>query len=563
MRALHVHSEAECCTDSPSTFPRPAQAVAQKAADTQRQTRQQTNAPMTFRDAPIRVKRQPGVTELQALAAAAGPRLSTDQLLGGAGNSMETPLVDTQELAQMALRSNGRQLRPEAVAEATANGTMPPSPAAMAAVASDGASAMSVDEPLALMDGGGLHVEIDTPRAARMALRSHTTTNTTTNPPAPAASAAAVSTAVHAAAHAAVHATDPSAAANSSAAALPAAAATSGMRRPRPTSSIWTRNGCRRGCTVGAQQPEQQGCQHRGPPAVAACDALNDLLCSHCGDTHAPVDVAAALDATRVGAGLTARHSLDCRQLQGDEVLPRPRGGPALRRVVPPERLVAFERINGALSPPDDPAPPPPLQAAPLVGSSKLLVLAKMHGHQWWPGLVAVCHQHAAGPVRVDFLETHDHSQVTQANLRPFTEADAAEELPAKLKLRAAAMEEARRLFASATPRRRAERPDVELCQPVLLKCVECSRTWYLDYVWELCVRVDVATVLNLEGSDVRAHPRPVGTTKPVTGAVSHACVPSHVCAVASACNRLSGTARGPGDRREETRRSARCSTAW
>jgi len=297
--------------------------------------------------------------------------------------------------------------------------------------------------------------------------------------------------------------------------------------RPRPGPPTCESNFCGGSGTIGPKQ-SQPCCPLRGRPSVAACDALNERVCTRCSETHAPVDVAAALDAARVGAGLTARHSLDCRQLQGDDVLPRPRGGPALRRVVPPERLAAFERINGTLSPPDDPSPPPPLQAAPMVGSSKLLVLAKVSGYQWWPGLVAVYHRHAAGPVRVDFLQTCDYAQVAQANLRPFTDADAAEELPAKATPRAA-MEEARQLFGK-TMRRRAERASgPELCRPVLLKCAQCSRTWNLDYVWELCVRVDVATVLNLDGSDVRARPPPVGTTKPVI-LVCFSCVHPFSC---------------------------------
>ena len=109
---------------------------------------------------------------------------------------------------------------------------------------------------------------------------------------------------------------------------------------------------------------------------------------------------------------------------------------------------------SGPLSPPEDPRPPPPLREAKVVkGGTKLLVLAKMRGHSWWPGLVSVSHREATSAVPVDFVSTNGHASISQSFLKPFTEADMISQLPSKAEL-CEAMEEARQLFAK-TPRRR------------------------------------------------------------------------------------------------------------
>ena len=279
--------------------------------------------------------------------------------------------------------------------------------------------------------------------------------------------------------------------------------------------------------TAQLQAPQPPCCRLRGLPAIAACDAINEQPCKLCQETHAPADVAVALDATRQSAGLAARASLDCRELDGDAELPRPSGGPAIRCVESAERLAAFERINGPLSPPDDLRPPPPLQAARLVvRNTKLLVLAKMPGAAWWPGLVAVCERGATGTVHVDFLPAADgHARVSQGNLKPFTEADINGMQPSSNTKWCAAMTEARHLLATTTQRHQAERPRVEVCKPVLVCCEQCSRLWYFDYVWELCRRLNVGNVLNVDGSDVRELTPPPSThphTHPHTHTSSH-----------------------------------------
>ena len=125
----------------------------------------------------------------------------------------------------------------------------------------------------------------------------------------------------------------------------------------------------------------------------------------------------------------------------------------------------------------------------------------------------AVCERGATGAVDVDFLPAAaGHARVSQGNLKPFTEADINGMQPSSNPKWCAAMTEARHLLATTTQRHQAERPRVELCKPVLVCCKQCSRLWYFDYVWELCRRLNVGNVLNVDGSDVRELTPPPST---------------------------------------------------
>lgn len=129
------------------------------------------------------------------------------------------------------------------------------------------------------------------------------------------------------------------------------------------------------------------------------CDALNDMTCTRCHTVHAPADVPAATSLVRASKGLAEIKSKDCRELQGHETLPRPRGGPILSECIrkeDPQLLAEFDRVNVRLAVAGEDSGTGgnehvdgPLAEAPLVKGNRLLVLAKLTGYSAWPATIA------------------------------------------------------------------------------------------------------------------------------------------------------------------------------